>query len=360
MGTYASPIKGLSAIRRRPYPRCNPPKVRSYYVTDYVTMPPMASIRRRGKTWFAEVYKNGERDSKTHRTKAEAAAWAMEREAELTGKKLPDKTLKEALKRYAEEVATTRPGERWEVLRCTAMARTDIAKRCIGELDATHLSEWRDERLRSVSAATVRREIAFLRSVFDVARREWRWMRINPLDDVRRPAPPPSRRRRVSADEIDRVTMALGYDGGVPETTSQRVALCFLFALETAMRSGEIVGMTWRDVSAKSVRLPKTKNGDERHVPLSLRAREILGLLPRDGDSVFGLNDAIRDALFRKARDRAGVVDLHFHDSRAEAVWRLSKKLDVMELARMIGHRDLRSLMIYFATTADELADQLG
>lgn len=319
----------------------------------------MASIRRRGKTWFAEVYKKGERDSKTHRTKAEAAAWALEREAELTGKKLPDKTLKEALLRYADEVATTRPGERWEVLRCRSIARMDVAKRRIGELDATHMAGWRDDRLKVVSPATVRREIAFLRSVFDVARREWRWMRINPLDDVRRPAPPPSRKRRVAAEEIDRVTMALGYDGGVPETVSQRVALCFLFALETAMRSGEIVGMTWADLSPKSVRLPKTKNGDEREVPLSRRAREILSLLPRDGARVFGLNDAIRDALFRKGRDSAKVENLHFHDSRAEAIWRLSKKLDVMELARMIGHRDLRSLLIYYRTTAAELADQL-
>jgi integrase len=302
----------------------------------------MASIRRRGKTWF------------------EAAAWALEREAELTGKKLPDKALRDALRRYAEEVATTRPGERWEVLRCGSMARMDIAKKRLGDLDASHMAAWRDERLKVVSAATVRREIAFLRSVFDVARREWRWMRINPLDDVRRPPPPPSRRRRVAADEIDRVTMALGYDGGEPENVSHRVALSFLFAMETAMRSGEIVGMKWTDVSAKSVRLPKTKNGDERHVPLSLRAREIIGLLPREGETVFGLNDAIRDALFRKARDRAGIVDLHFHDSRAEAIWRLSKKLDVMELARMIGHRDLRSLLIYYQTTADELADQLG
>ncbi|HEY4292106.1 site-specific integrase [Luteibacter sp.] len=319
----------------------------------------MASIRRRGKTWFAEVYKNGDRDAKSHRTKAEAAAWALQREAELTGKKLPEKSLKEALERYAREVATTRPGERWETLRCASLARMAIAKRRIGELDASHLAEWRDERLRSVSAATVRREIAFLRSVFDVARREWRWMRINPLDDVRRPPAPPSRKRRVPAAEVDRVTMALGYDGGIPENASQRVALSFLFALETAMRSGEIVGLTWSNVSAKSVRLPKTKNGDDREVPLSRRAREILGLLPRDGETVFGLNHALRDALFRKARDRAEVENLHFHDSRAEAIWRLSKKLDVMELARMIGHRDLRSLMIYYQTTADELADQL-
>ena len=56
----------------------------------------------------------------------------------------------------------------------------------------------------------------------------------------------------------------------------QRTGLAFLFALETAMRAGEILGMGWPAVAEKSVRLPRTKNGEERSVPLSLLAREIL------------------------------------------------------------------------------------
>lgn len=74
---------------------------------------------------------------------------------------------------------------------------------------------------------------------------------------------------------------------------------------------------------------------------------------------MFGLNGSQRDALFRKGRDKAG-LDFTFHDSRAEAIWRLSKKLDVMELARMIGHRDLKSLLLYYATSAAELSAKLG
>jgi integrase len=178
------------------------------------------------------------------------------------------------------------------------------------------------------------------------------------MADVGKPASPPARRRRISADEIDRIVMALGYGGGPAETVSDRVALAFLFALETAMRAGEILGLRPQDVAAKSVTLQATKNGDVRRVPLSPRAREILTLLPA-ADPVFGLDPGSRDALFRKARDRAGVVDLHFHDSRAEAIWRLSKKLDVLELARVIGHRDIKSLMLYYHADADELADRL-
>ena len=74
---------------------------------------------------------------------------------------------------------------------------------------------------------------------------------------------------------------------------------------------------------------------------------------------MFDLEPGTRDVMFRRMRDTAKIPDLHFHDSRAEAIWRLSKKLDVMELARVIGHRDLKSLLIYYQTSADDLADRL-
>ncbi|MFZ0870073.1 MAG: site-specific integrase, partial [Rhodanobacter sp.] len=199
-----------------------------------------------------------------------------------------------------------------------------------------------------------------LKAVLEMARKEWGWLRVNPMLDVGRPASPPSRKRRIAQDEIDRLTLGFGLGLGLhAETATQRTGLCFLFALETAMRAGEILGLHWRDIRPKSATLPHTKNGDAREVPLSKRAREILETLPKGHGPVFDLPASLRDALFRKVRGVSEVENLHFHDTRAEAIWRLSKKLDVMELSRVIGHRDLKSLLIYYATTADELADKL-
>lgn len=320
----------------------------------------MASIRRRGTSYRVEIYKDGHRESATFPTKQQAAAWAVQREAELVGARLPDHTVKDALRRYAREVAPKHKGERWEVMRLNLLERDKLAQVKLPSLRPVHVAEWRERRLQAVSAATVRREMTLLQSVFKVCRREWGWLAADPMKDVDKPPIPPPRRRRISADEVDRIVLALGYDGGPPVTASHRVALAFLFALETAMRSGEILGMTWADVGAKSVTLPRTKNGDLRRVPLSARAREILALLPRGAATCFDLDPAVRDTLFRKARDAAQVGDLHFHDSRAEAIWRLSKKLDVMDLARMIGHRDLKSLLYYYDADPDDLADRLG
>ncbi|HHA2913527.1 tyrosine-type recombinase/integrase [Stenotrophomonas maltophilia] len=320
----------------------------------------MASIQRRGTSWRAEIYKDGRRESNTLPTKAQAVQWALMREAELTGARLPENTVKDALRRYANEVAPKHKGARWELARLGLLERDPLALVRLPALRPIHLAEWRERRLSQVAPASVRREMNLLQSVFKSCRKDWGWLNSDPIKDVDRPQAPASRKRRVAQEEIDRLTLALGYDGGAPETAQHRVALCFLFALETAMRAGEILGMKWSDVSAKSVTLPKTKNGDVRRVPMSARAREIISLLPQDAESVFNLDPGTRDTLFRRARDAAQIENLHFHDSRAEAIWRLSKKLDVMELARVIGHRDLKSLLIYYQTDADELADRLG
>lgn len=320
----------------------------------------MASLQRRNGKWRAELYKDGKRESATFPTKQQAAAWAQQREAELIGVRLPENTVKDALRRYGREVAPKHRGCKWELTRLGLIERDKLASVRLPALRPVHVAEWRERRLQSVSGASVRREMNLLQSVFKACRKEWGWLAVDPIKDVDRPAQPASRKRRISQDEIDRMTLALGYDGGVPETVSDRVALAFLFAVETAMRAGEILGLQWADVGEKAVNLPVTKNGDLRRVPLTARAREIIALLPRTDRPVFDLDTGSRDALFRRARTAAQIPNLHFHDSRAEAIWRLSKKLDVMELARVIGHRDLKSLLIYYQVSADDLADRLG
>ena len=338
----------------------------------------MATFRRRGKRWYVEVCIDGKRRGKTTDTKGEGAAWALRMESELRAPEGPPRvTLGEACARYRDEVAPLHRGERWEVVRLLLIERGPVAAVALSELTAARLTDWRDARLREVSPASVRREMNLLASVLEACRREWGYITVNPLRDVRRPKAPPARRRRISDAAIDAAVAGLGYVRGArPVTSSQRVAVCWLLCLETAMRAGEVLGLRWRDVGAKSVTLPRTKNGDARAVPLSSAARALVALLgPGEGDAlVAGVTAGNRDALWRAGRARAveratkagdaelarELADLHFHDSRAEAIFRLSKRLDVLELARMVGHRDPRSLMLYYATTADELADKLG
>lgn len=331
--------------------------------------------------WRAELYVKGVRDSAVRDTKAEAQAWAVKRESELrsiaTGQGSKTHTVGDVLAEYAEKVSPTKRGERWERLRLSLIGNKTVDGRRFGDirladLRPAHIAAWRDARLRDIgpkkipiSGASVSREMSLLSHALDVARKEWGWLAADPMKEIKRPAAGPARDRLIAPKEIEAICLSLGFqDGMTVAYPSQRVAVAFLFAIETAMRSSEILGLTSQtvDLERRVARLPLTKNGSARNVPLSPRAVELLVMLPTvaPGKPLFGLNDKSRDALFRKARDKTGILDLTFHDTRHEAITRLAKKLSVLDLARMTGHTDIRELMTYFNEPADEIARRLA
>jgi len=325
----------------------------------------MATIRKRGDTWRAEVRRQGINRSASFPTKARAQAWATRTEADILDGKtgnIPNKLLSDLLRRYGNEVSIHKRSKRWEQNRIDYLIKDTFTNVPLPELAPEHFAGWRDRRLREVSAATILRDWNLLSAAINVAINEWGWLKENPLKPVARPKTPLPRTRRITQDEIDRLLYALGYSyDQSPETVTARVGAAMLFAIETAMRIGEICSIQKNHIHPRHIHIPKTKNGFPRDVPLSTEARRILEQLPTEtGGPVFGITTSQTDALFRKAKARALIDDLHFHDTRREALTRLAKKLDVMALAKVSGHRDLRILQsVYYAPTIDYLADKL-
>ncbi len=319
----------------------------------------MATFRKQNSGYRAEVARKGRRKSKVLPTLQQAKDWAARAEFEIlhSDKVAAQTPFGDVLDRYAREVSPAKKGHRWEVVRLEKIQRDKIACISLGELNPKDLADYRDRRLREVTGASVRREMVLLSSVFNVARKEWGLMSENPLQDVRKPPQSAARDRLPSAEEIERMLYVAS--GDLTKATA-RAFHAFLFAGETAMRAGEIVGLTWDlvDLDRKVATLPVTKNGTSREVPLSSAAIELLRDLPKQ-DPVFGLTSRQLDVLFRKSRDTAGVDDLTFHDSRHYAITRLAKKLDVMDLARMVGHRNLSQLLTYYNESAENLAQLL-
>lgn len=326
----------------------------------------MASIKPHNGKWRAFVFKAGIRKSKVFDVKAKAVAWATHEEAEiLSGKHgdVPDKTFGDLLGKYADEVSVTKRGERWERLRITLTCRDEIARVHLRELDARHVAAWRDRRLTQVSAASVRREWNLLSNACSIAVKEWKWLKENPMREVRRPPPTESRDRIATDDEIERILFCLGYTKDeAPATASARVGAIVLFAVETAMRAGEIEGLSWEQIfmDKKYCKIAAGKTASaKRDVPLSPEAMRIIRQMPSGNATVFNITTTQIDALFRKAKAKALVEGLTFHDLRHTAITRLAKKLDVLALARMVGHRDLKMLMIYFNESAQDMAARL-
>lgn len=334
----------------------------------------MATVRKRGQAWRAEIKLAGRRLSATRDSKGAAQAWAIQQEAEILagkhGQIIPHSVAK-ALNKYVTEVSPTKRGARWEAVRLNKLAGGSKNARGalpfrgveLPDVRPADIARWRDAAIAGgLAPASVRREMVLLRSVFERCRREWGWLASNPMTGVHYPAHGAARDRRVSDDEIGELLLACGWgDDEIAVRASQRVAIAILWALETGMRAGELVGLSWRDIDVeqRSARLRATKNGSSRQVPLSKAALRLFDFLPRGEGPVFGLTSATLDVLFRRARDRAELADLHFHDLRHEAITRLARKLDVLDLARMIGHKDLKSLQVYFNPTPAEIAVRL-
>ena len=322
----------------------------------------MATYRKRKNSWQVIVRRKGISVSATFSTKAEAINWATQEEAGIisgTKGRIKSATFGELLKEYAEKVSPTKKGERWEIIRILLLCKDPIANVKLADLSPSDFAQWRDKRLKTVGHGSVRREWNLLSSAINIAIKEWGWLTNNPLKEIKRPAAPASRDRLISDREIELLLYTLGY-GPKLQTISSRVGAAMLFAIETGMRASEITNLKWDDLAGPVAIINKGKTlASVRRVPLSKEALRILGKLPKESDYCFNLNTKQMDSLFRKAKGKSLIEDLHFHDTRHLAVTRLAQKLDILDLARMIGHRDLKQLQIYYNQTAEEIAKKL-
>jgi integrase len=312
-----------------------------------------------GGRWRAEIARGGVRSSKVFDSKRTAQDWAAREEyLILNGShKVVDVSFGDVMKRYGTEISPTKRGVKWEIARIEKFRQADFASKPVGALAALDFARWRDLRLTEVAPGTVKREMSLLSGILTVSRKEWGLIKVNPMADVRKPTKPPARDRTVTDAELERLAISAG--GDLSKKTA-RAFHAFLFAIETAMRAGEIIGLRPDDVDLKTrvCHLPMTKNGTSRDVPLSSEAVRLIEALP-PADTVFDLNSAQLDALWRKLRDRAAVKGLTFHDSRHTAITRLAKKIEVLDLARMTGHRNIGELLTYYNPKASDIAKQL-
>lgn len=326
----------------------------------------MASIRKRGeRQWEVRVRRRGYPIvCKTFETKADAEKWAGVVEADMTRKVFTDgreaegTTLGEALERYLREVTEKKKG-RQEAYVIKAWLRHPLALRPLTAVRSSDLAAYRDERLKEVGPKTVIHHLSVISHLYNVAKTEWGMEGLtNPAENVKKPRLPPGRDRRLSEDEVKRLIAAAA------ESDMKWLPAVIEFALETAMRRGEIVSLKWDnvDLGKRVAYLPETKNGEPRFVPLSGHAIEVLKAIPRSVDGrVFPVHPDEVTRMFQEACRRAGIENVRFHDQRHEATSRLFEKgLNPMEVATITGHKTLQMLRRYTHLRAEELAKKLG
>lgn len=327
----------------------------------------MASIRERSGKWQARVNRTGfPAEVKSFGTRREAQRWArtieaaMDRGAHQSPAEANEVLLRDVLERYMLEVSPSKRGHLDEVIRIKFLQRAKMAGFSMSKLSPEVVAGFRDLRLKTVGAGAVIRDLSLLSSAISHARREWGVTTANPCALVRKPSTPAGRCRVLNADEEAQLFAELAPKGRRNPLMLPLVKL----ALETAMRRGELLALQWRniDLARQTAYLPTTKNGKPRTVPLSTVAIGLLTNLPRtDADAVFPISAQTLVAAFMRARTRAGLRNLRFHDLRHTATSRMAHKLpNVIELASVTGHQTIQMLKRYYHPSAELLAKKLG
>lgn len=308
----------------------------------------MAHVRAYKNGWRAQIERNGRRASKTFATKREAQAWALQQEAGATALRAGWRTLGQAAQDYLATQTPLKRSPKWEANTLARLVQQLGEDTQLGTITAATIARWRDKRLKTVSGSTVQREANLLRHLLRVARDEWQWIEHDPFKGVKLPKHNPAR-QPVWPWRLMRRVLRSGRTGKTGE-----VVRAFHIALHTGLRLGEVLTHQY-DATRRVILLPRTKAGRAQEVPVTRRAAR---LLQRQAPFTVDANEA--STLFSKLREDLLITGLTFHDARATALTLLARRMDVMTLARISRHKDLRILLnTYYRETAEQIAARI-
>jgi len=318
----------------------------------------MATIRRRGHKWQVQVRHRGQRAiSRSFNLRRDAEVWARQMEVQADRNDLPPDptalqrfTLADLVARYRDTISAKKRGYDRELYILTPFLTHPLCSRRLSELRSDDFAAYRDERLKEVKPATVKRQAAILRHLFEIARDEWGLpIRENPVGKLKFAGADQRRERRLRPGELDKLLQA---------ARSCRNALMLPaigLAVETGMRRGELLAINTdhMDPAHKSLTVEETKNGQPRIIPLTDRAIALLhdcmtAIVRTDHGPIFPRTANAFRLNWERIKKKAGINDLHFHDLRHEAISRFFEMgLTVPEVAMISGHKDTRMLLRY-------------
>jgi integrase len=326
----------------------------------------MATIRKKRQKWEVQIRRTGLRPiSKSFHAFKDAEAWARHMEVQADRKDLPPDrkaldrvTLGELVERYRTTVSIKKRSYDKERYFLKVFGDHPLCRKFLSEITAADFAAYRDERIREVKPTSLKRELAPIHNLFEVARCEWGLpIRTNPVDKLKVHCIDQRRERRLRTGELDKLLTVARL------RRNPLIARIIPFAVETGMRRGEILAMKWGDVQdgGRALLIPETKNGHSRTIPLTKAA---FALLQRnsgdDKDRIFPITANAFRLAWERVKRRAGIDDLHFHDLRHEAISRFFETgLTTPEVALISGHRDMRMLFRYAHASRERVLKKL-
>lgn len=364
----------------------------------------MATIRKRGNTWFAEVRRKGApAQRKTFLKKGEAVAWARRVETDIdAGRVYPSGntarlTLAEALDRYVRTRTPMKRHPEREARRARQLAATPLGVKPLSKITPEDISAYRDIRLapppetglKPVSNSTVRLELALMSDLFNTAISEWGLgLAFNPVAVVRKPKPAPARDRRLRDEPLLEkietqahenrgekafVTAAAARIRHRPHwapwiersSGEERMLLegawgsgnedllpAILLAVDTTLRQSTLLNMRWDQVDLANRTFTFIgKDGRATQTPIrkdSMAILEVLRQLHPSEPRLFATAASSIRYAFHRLVKRLRLKDLRWHDLRHEGCSRLGDLgASAPQLAAVSQHKTLGMVARY-------------
>ncbi len=178
------------------------------------------------------------------------------------------KTFTDLMDRYLKEHASRRAHYRRYVIMVENL-KGFFGEPRLGQITPKTIVAFKNKRYADgVKPATINRELAVLKKAFNLACREWEWVRDNPVCRVSMEREQNTHDRWLTEAEEKRLLAEAA------PWVRERV----IFAAHTGMRQGEILALTWSgvDLERRTVTVFKSKNGERRTIPLNQTVVDLL------------------------------------------------------------------------------------
>jgi integrase len=218
------------------------------------------------------------------------------------------------------------------------------------------------ERASKVKGATVNRELALLRHLFNIAIDKG-YTDINPARGFKKfPEAPWRHKFFFSESEIEKLISA----------SAPHLRPILAVAFGTGLRKGDILGLKWADVDLDRgiISIQMQKTGEPIEIPLIPMIRDLLGEMKSRAASslfVFSLGpsgQAIGDikTAFRAALRRSGLIakGYRFHDIRRTFARMLyNQGVILTKIQRLLGHRSVLTTERYLGVKFEETREAI-
>lgn len=223
----------------------------------------------------------------------------------------------------------------------------------LSDISPLAVERYKRERAKVVSPATVNRELALLKHLFNLATTWGQYAGLNPLRAVKFLAEDNFKFRTLSPDEEKKLIRC----------ASPYLQDLIVFAINTGLRLGDILNLNWEEVDLDKgvIRRTVQKNSRILELPLNERAETVVrawhGM--RKCQYVFynpETGDQFKDLWLglKKACRKAEIEGVTWHTFRHTFASRLTRHgADLVTVKELLGHSDVSVTMRYAHTNHD-------